>query len=142
MKKVLLYALILISMVSIVPSCTKEDTKLSAKEEVVKLLTTGRWYYQERYRNGVLEADCFNKSHFFLFSPDGTMIASYTSLQSGVYSVDENGIGMSITLDGEPKIVFTSVMFSESNSKLSIEGTFSSDKVKIVLSKTPKSCVL
>ena len=138
----MIYSLILISIVSIAPSCSKKDAKVSAKDEVVKLLTWGKWFNIERYGDGILEEDCFNKSHYLLFSPDGTMIASYTSLQSGVYSVDENGIGMSITLDGAPKIVFTSVMFSESNSKLSIEGTFSSDKVKIVLSKTPKSCVL
>ncbi|MEZ5035984.1 MAG: hypothetical protein R2760_00695 [Chitinophagales bacterium] len=136
----MIYSLILISIVSIAPSCSKKDAKVSAKDEVVKLLTWGKWFNIERYGDGILEEDCFNKSHYLLFSPDGTMIQSYNlDVQSGVYSVNEDGKSMSITLDGLPKIEITSVTFSESNSKLTLEAFYGPVKKKLVYSKTSKS---
>ena len=137
MKKVLFLFLLFIGAASMMTSCKKEEDKISEKQRVFNLLTSGKWYYSSSLKNGgKIGADepytCFDENDYFDFKTDSTFEDTW-DFGNGTFEVAEDGKSVSLVLDYS---TYTPTIVSISESSLKLLFDFEKTDYEYTFSKT------
>lgn len=135
MKKVLFLFLLFIGAASMMTSCKKEEDKISEKQRVFNLLTSGKWYYSSSLRIGDDEPyTCFDENDYYDFNTDSTFEDTW-DFGNGTFEVAEDGKSVSLVLDYSTYTP-TIVSISESSLKLLFDIDSESSDYEYTFSKT------
>ncbi|HQD13568.1 MAG TPA: hypothetical protein PLW43_11520 [Chitinophagales bacterium] len=135
MKKVLFLFLLFIGAASMMTSCKKEEDKISEKQRVFNLLTSGKWYYSSILRIGDDEPNtCFDENDYYDFNTDSTFEETW-DFGDGTFEVAEDGKSVSLVFD-YATYTPTIVSISESSLKLQFDFDIESSDYEYTFSKT------
>ena len=133
MKKVLFLFLLFIGAASMMTSCKKEEEKISEKQRVFNLLTSGKWYYSSSVKiGGTKPYACFDENDYFDFKTDSTFEDTW-DFGNGTFEVAEDGKSVSLVLDYS---TYTPTIVSISESSLKLQFDFESSDYEYTFSKT------
>lgn len=122
--------------IAMVTSCGKN--KETEKERVLKLLTSGNWYYQ-KYENleTEYEADCFDNTDYWAFSSNGSFEENW-DFGDGTYTISEDG--KTIVIEFSPEVTFTISNITITENTFSFDLSNEDDNLRFTLSKTADVC--
>lgn len=134
MKKVLFLFLLFIGAASMMTSCKKEEDKISEKQRVFNLLTSGKWYYSSSLRIGDDEPNtCFDEYSYYDFNTDSTFEETWDFGEGGTFEVAEDGKSVSLVFE---YATYTPTIVSISESSLKLQFDFESSDYEYTFSKT------
>ena len=134
MKKVLFLFLLFIGAASMMTSCKKEEDKISEKQRVFNLLTSGKWYYSSSLRIGDDEPNtCFDENDYYDFNTDSTFEETWDFGEGGTFEVAEDGKSVSLVFE---YATYTPTIVSISESSLKLQFDFESSDYEYTFSKT------
>ncbi|MEN9449359.1 MAG: hypothetical protein RJA25_2649 [Bacteroidota bacterium] len=117
MKKTLFLLMLFIGAATVMTSCKKED-KLTEKQRVFQLLTSGKWYYQT-YQNlphGAISR-CFDSTDYFHFHTDSTFTETW-DFGNSTYTVAEDGKSIILNLGEGGGKPYSAVLVTITNNSL------------------------
>ncbi|HPA35106.1 MAG TPA: hypothetical protein PLA16_01995 [Chitinophagales bacterium] len=138
MKKVLFLFLLFIGAASMMTSCKKEEEKISEKQRVFNLLTSGKWYYSSSLRIGDDEPNtCFDENDYYDFNTDSTFEETWDFGEGGTFEVAEDGKSVSLVFTSPSEYAtYTPTIVSISESSLKLQFDFESSDYEYTFSKT------
>ncbi len=138
MKKVLFLFLLFIGAASMMTSCKKEEDKISEKQRVFNLLTSGKWYYSSSLRIGDDEPNtCFDENDYYDFNTDSTFEETWDFGEGGTFEVAEDGKSVSLVFTSPSEYAtYTPTIVSISESSLKLQFDFESSDYEYTFSKT------
>lgn len=122
--------------VAMITSCGKEE-KETEKERVLKLLTSGNWYYVNFENNKTgYEQDCFDNTDYWEFEANGNLEDSW-DFGNGTYTISEDGKTITATI-GDGTFTISNITITETDFSFNMSN--STYYFDYTLSKTAGSC--